>query len=581
MVTLSADLMRDDELSPMPVQLRDRAARTPHAIAFEAYDTGTLTPTARVTWSGWYAASCAVAARLMHAGVQVGDRVAVLSSNRPLWPIADIALQMIGAIGVGIYPTSSLSQVTAILRDSGALFAFAAGEIHANSLRLARAELDAPIRLVVSTTSEPASNTTDPVLGQPHEHSWSEWLREGSAFMRDPNVQTALTARIDALSLDQLAALIYTSGSTGTPKGACISHRYLAASARSIADVLQLTDADRSLSFLPYSHAAERVFGQCTRIATGMAAALIEDPADVFRVARVYAPTLLGGLPRIFERLYEAADTARHSGADPRAAIVDRIGPHCRIATSGGATMPVHIARDLEQLGLLILGAYGQTEHLCVAMTRPSHVRFDTVGAPMPGTRVRIAADGELLIARSALTFSGYWNNAEATRAAYTEDGQWLKTGDRAEQDADGMLRITGRVKELIALSTGRKIAPLPIESALMESPYVAHAVCYGEGRKYLTALISLRRRTVEHWARSNDIDAPWPMLATHARVQALVADAVARVNESLAGTDRIQKFATTDHEFSLEGGELTPTLKLMRAVIGTRYAPQFEALYQ
>lgn len=563
-------LLRDEFLSPLPIQLRERAMRMPEANAFVSFSAGCSTPGATLSWSAWYQSSSAIAACLITAGVQIGDRVAVMAGNRSLWPIADIAIQMIGAIGVGIYPTSSPSQVVALLHDADVRVVLAAGDAHATLLRSIRAEQGLSFELIVDVAAESTSG----------EQLWSEWLARGHALTREAGIQDAIAARLDALTLDHIAGLIYTSGSTGVPKGACISHRYLAASARSIAHVLDLTDADRSLSFLPYSHAAERVFGQCTRIATGMSAALIEDAADVFRIARVFEPTLLGGLPRIFERLHEAVNVARQSGTDPREAITSRIGSQCRLATSGGANMPTHIARDLEHLGLLVLGAYGQTEHLCVAMNRPSHVRFDSVGEPMPGTRVHIADDGELLVERSALTFSGYWNDDEATRAAFTADGRWLKTGDRAEQDADGMLRITGRVKELIALSTGRKIAPLPIESALSESPFIANAVCYGEGRKYLTALIALRRAAVERWASDRGLVATWPALAQHPDVCTLIDDAVARVNASLARTDGIQRFAIIDHEFTLEGGELTPTFKVVRAVITARYAAPLEALY-
>jgi long-chain acyl-CoA synthetase len=193
---------------------------------------------------------------------------------------------------------------------------------------------------------------------------------------------------------------------------------------------------------------------------------------------------------------------------------------------------------------------------------------------------VRIAADGELLVARSALTFSGYWRKPEATQAAFTADGEWLRTGDRAEQDADGVLRITGRVKELIALSTGRKIAPLPIEAALASSPYIAHAVCYGEGRKYLVALLSLRRTVVEAWAREQQVNVSWPALAHEPAVRALVDEIVTRVNAELARTDRIVRVAITDVEFTLERGELTPTLKVLRGVIAQRFVAVFEALY-
>jgi long-chain acyl-CoA synthetase len=278
--------------------------------------------------------------------------------------------------------------------------------------------------------------------------------------------------------------------------------------------------------------------------------------------------------------LYEATEVARAHGLDPHDAIATRIGPDVRLATSGGAALPQRVAETLNGLGLPILGAYGQTEHLCIAMNRVDAIRFDTVGPPMPGTTVRIADDGELLVRRGALTFSGYWNKPDETRAAFTDDGLWLRTGDQAALELDGSLRITGRVKELIALSTGRKIAPLPIEAALTGSPFVAHAVCHGEGRKFLVALLALRRDLVTAWAAAQPIALPWSELVQHPALRALVQEQVDRVNASLSRTDRIQAFAITDAEFSVAGGELTPTLKLVRRVIDARFASTFDGLY-
>lgn len=518
-----------------------RAHEAPETLAFAVYTRGATRASASMTWGAWHDASRALAVHLMHTGIAAGDRVAILAPNRPLWPIADLAVQMIGAVGVGIFPGSAPSQIDALIADSGARLTISADEV-----------------------------------------AFDAMVANGRGLLAtDSTLSGMLAARLSAVTLDDLAAIIYTSGSTGIPKGACLSHRYLAASAASIVEVLELSAADRVLSFLPFSHAAERVFGQCTRVLTGMSAALIEDPSDVFPVAADFEPTMLGGLPRIFERLHEAVEVARREGADPKAALATRIGRHCRLATSGGAAMPTEVAQQLAELGLPILGAYGQTEHLCIAMNRPSRVRFDSVGEPMPGTTVRIADDGELLVARGPLTFSGYWGKAEETRVAFTDDGAWLHTGDRAEQAADGTLRITGRIKEMLALSTGRKVAPAPIEAALNASPFIAHAVCHGEGRKFLSALLSPRQTVVEAWARREGIDTPWPALLEHPQVQAQFNDAVSRVNRDLARTDRVQRFVVIEHELTVEDGTLTPTLKVVRQAIAQRFAHLFDALYE
>ena len=560
-----------------------RADETPHEEAFAVYPRGASRPTTSITWGAWRDQVRALAIVLLDAGVAHGDRIAVLAGNRPVWPIADLAIQALGAVGVGIYPSSAPMQIDALLADSGARWLITDDAAHGE--RLAELVHDTPPEMRViegiildDVISDGRSTARE---SWPLE-AWSAVLQRGASRLTDdPAAVARFEARLAEVTPDDLAALIYTSGSTGVPKGACITHRYLAASAESIRQVLALRPSDRGLSFLPYSHAAERIFGQCTRILVGMPAALIEDPADLFAVAAHFEPTLFGALPRIFERLYEAAEVAERNGDDPQAAIARRIGTRVRLATSGGAALPVAVAERLDALGLRILGAYGQTEHLCVAMNRPVAPRFDTVGPPMPGTTLRIGDGGELLIARSALTFSGYWRRPEDTAAAFTDDGAWLRTGDQAELLADGALRITGRVKELIALSTGRKVAPLPIEAALTATPFIAHAVLHGEGRKYIVALLALRQAIVEQWAAGQGLDASWPALTSHPDVEAMIHAAVSSVNATLARTDRIQAVAIVADAFTPENGLLTPTLKVVRRAVETRYAEQFDALYR
>ena len=511
-------------LSPTPSLLvhvfGQRATAMPHALAYAVYPKGARQAAQRITWGELHSASRAFAARLLIAGVRAGDRIAIHAGNRPLWPLADLAVQMVGAIGVGIFPASAPSQVEAMLADAQPVLAITDTAAAFATVREAKDRLGANFPIVGVGEGDGEGNSTgQPVGAAPR---WEEWRTEGEIHLNASAVLRAeLDTRIAALAPDDIAALIYTSGSTGEPKGALISHRCLAASAQSIAMVLELQSSDSSVSFLPFSHAAERVFGQCTRIHAGMASALVEDPADVFTASADFQPTLFGALPRIFERLYEAAEIARHDGASARDAITQRIGARCRIATSGGAALPARIALELEALGLPVLGAYGQTEHLCVAMNRRDCMDADTVGFPMPGTEVRIAADGEVQIRRSALTFSGYLNKPDETRDAFTPDGKWLRTGDRGQIDSVGRLRITGRAKELIALSNGRKIAPLPIEAELTASPFIAHAVCHGEGHKYLVALLSLRQGVVTSWARTHGVSEAWPALAQHPRLRA------------------------------------------------------------
>lgn len=543
----------------------ERAHAHPDVVAYAVYPRGARTAAHRITWGSLHRDARGLAASLLTRGVERGDRIAVHSGNSPLWPAADLAIWLVGAVGVGIYPSSAPAQTLAVIADAQPTVVFAGSPEAYRDVAAARSALGA---------------TFDIVAAGEAEGDWSAWRDRGIVAVESSALSSVLSERTASVRAADIAALIYTSGSTGEPKGAQISHGCLAASAASVASVLQLTPSDSMVSFLPFSHAAERIFGACTRIHVGMSSALVEDPADVFHVCRDFEPTLFGGLPRIFERMYEAAEIARGEGRDPRQSIVERVGTRCRLATSGGAMLPVRVAEVLDALGLPVLGAYGQTEHLCIAMNRPGALSPDTVGPPMPGTELRIAGDGEVLVRRSALTFSGYLGKPDETAAAFTPDGTWLRTGDLGEVDENGRLRITGRAKELIALSNGRKVAPLPIEAGLTADPLIAHAACHGEGRKYLVVLLSLRRDSVEAWARANAVTGDWKMLVHAEALRAELQRAVDVVNTGLARTDQVKAFGVTDAEFTAEDGCLTPTLKLMRRVINERFASLFEGLH-
>ncbi|MBI3567214.1 MAG: AMP-binding protein, partial [Gemmatimonadetes bacterium] len=413
--------------------------------------------------------------------------------------------------------------------------------------------------------------------------SWGEWLRNGERALGDAGVAAALERAQRESQGSDIAVMIYTSGSTGRPKGACISLECLRASAASTQATLGLTDADTSLSFLPFSHAGERMFGLYTRIQAGMAAMVVRDIAEVWDAARAYEPTLFGGLPRFYEKVSEALRLAERQGADAegRRAIVRRhFGGKLRVATSGGAALPVDVARHLEANGLVVLGAYGQTEHLCATFHRPDRYGFDSVGWPMPGTELRIAEDDEVLVRRSALTFSGYHGRADETRAAFTADGEWLYTGDLGALTDDGQLVISGRKKELIALSTGKKIAPLPIEAALTDGLWISHAMLYGEGRKFISALLWLGRPAAEAWAREHGVAADLEALARHPEVREAVRQAVERVNANLSRPEQVREWVLLGVEPSVAGGELTPTLKLRRHDIAARYGASLERFY-
>jgi long-chain acyl-CoA synthetase len=579
-----------------------------------------------LSWEQWSDRSDAVAAALVRAGHRPGEVAAVLAGNRVLWPVAEIGILRAGMISAGLYPTSAPAQVQQILADSGATVAFA--DTTEQLAKIVAVASDLPrLHTVVfddggSTATRGAQVGASAGAAGPEVVSWAEWLAGGRAALGDEAIGGEVRRRAEAPGPDDTAILIYTSGSTGVPKGACIPHRYLLASADSVRDALGLTEADTSLSFLPFCHAAERIFGLYTRIRCGNEACLVPDVARVWDAARAFGPTLFGGLPRFYEKVFEALQAEREDarGAERECwetvlelgrlrsrllrtgasvppghlrrweaegtalfeAVRERFGGRMRLATSGGAALPVAVAEFLDALGVTVLGAYGLTEHLCVAFNRPGRYAFDGVGPPMLGTDLRIADDGEILVRRSDLTFAGYLGRPDDTRETFSADGRWLLTGDLGSLDSQGVLHVTGRKKELIALSTGKKVAPLPIERRLGDDPGISHVMLYGEGRKYITALICLRRPVVEAWARqaghagTGDARELIRIPAVQARVQA----AIDRVNADLSRTEQIRRQVVLLDELSVENDELTPTMKLRRAVVVERYRDHFEALY-
>jgi long-chain acyl-CoA synthetase len=588
----------------------DRARAFPDRVALEELQTGGTSADLSLTWAQWREASRACAAAFVADGVGRGQCVAILAGNRALWPIADLGVLMAGAVSVGLYPTSAPNQIRDILADCEAVAVVVDTAQQLDKVRAVATELPA-LKLLIC--DEPAAGGA---------RTWREHLAHGAITLaKSPQVAAEVTWRIEQATPDDIALLIYTSGSTGEPKGARIPHRYLTASAESVRDTLGLTDTDSALSFLPYCHAGERVFGLYTRILCGMRVGHVLDHTGLWQAARAFEPTLFGGLPRFFEKIYEALlvhesalgpaardewnravalgreryafrrkgqvvpddlESAWRSAVRPCAAFVSELlGRRVRLATSGGATLPVEVADYLDALGLTVLGAYGQTEHLCVAFHRPNCYDTDSVGLPMPGTEIAIDVDGEVLVRRNALTFAGYHGKADETRDAFTADGEWLRTGDLGELTPNAHLRLTGRKKELIALSSGKKVAPLPIESRLIEDAWIAHAMLYGEGERFVSALLVPRRRVLEAWQQKRGLNLDYRKLLEHPDVVTRMQAAVDRVNASLSGPERIKRFVLLERELTVEADELTPTLKIRRSVVANRYRDRFEPLYR
>lgn len=612
-------MMRADETIPTLFGARVDASRD--AIALQEFDAERNALVHALSWVEWRERAYDFATALADAGCAFGRACAILGGNTVLWPIAELGAIHAGLVTVGVYPTSAVAQLRTILADSAAAVIVVDGDLQLAKVREATADRTLPLLIVARTEGASLrAAAASPI----REVAWDDFLARGAAIRReDPPTFQLVRQRCGLLVADDIAMLMYTSGSTGVAKGARLSHRYVVASARSIRDTLALGRDDSSVSYLPFAHASERIFGLYTRIACGMTATLVADPAHLWAASRLAEPTLFGGMPRFFEKVHEALLAARHdapagvarewdatvaagrersrlrqrgapvpheleerwsSGRAPiERALAMHFGTRLRLATSGGAALPLEVAEYLDACGLTVLGAYGQTEHLCGTFNRPECYRHDSVGVAMPGAMFRISEEGEVQFWRSALAFSGYHARPQETREAFTADGAWLRTGDLGTLDADGFLRITGRLKELIALSNGKKVAPLPIEARLVdgEDGLVSHAVVLGEGRPYLVALVTMRWRLVEQWQRQRALGGDPATLAAHPLLRDEVSRRIERINRDVSRPEQIRRFCILPQDFSVERGELTPSHKVQRSVVAARYASELDTLYR
>ncbi len=507
----------------------------------------------------------ACAGALAAAGIARGDRVAIVSYNRVEWAAVDYACQILGAPTVPIYTTLPADACAFILEDSGARAVFAEG-----APQLAKVKDRAPLAVCFEAV--------------PGAISFEEFLRRGAPAAPPPTCGP-----------EDLATLIYTSGTTGRPKGVMLTHRNFVSNMLACCETIRMGPEDTALSFLPLSHAFERLIDYAL-FWKGARIAYAEQAERVSENLREVRPTIVATVPRLLEKLHAriaAAEEkmgplrraafrwARAAGAEeagfrrrglrPPALVrwrfalarklaldevAELLGGRLRFFISGGAPLAADVAEFVFSLGLTVLEGYGLTETSPVlSVNRPEDVRIGTVGRPLPGVEIRIAPDGEIL-ARGPNVMKGYWNLPSETEEAL-KDG-WFHTGDVGELDADGFLRITDRKKDLIKTAGGKYVAPQPIENRLRACPLIRNAVVVGESRKYLAALI-----------------VPSPG-ASPDRIQAEV-DAV---NRTLAPFERIRKFALLERDFSMEEEEITPTLKVRRRQIEKKHLDRIRELY-
>jgi long-chain acyl-CoA synthetase len=547
-----------------------------------------------------------VARGLRLSGVERGDRVGILSENRPEWAIADYACLTAGLTDVPIYPTLPADQIAYVLRDSGAVAVFVSNAEQAQKVASIRGELPA-LKTVISFEKTASADTM----------TFADLEAYGA---RAETNETILQYRreADAVQPGDLATLIYTSGTTGTPKGVMLTHDNIHSNVAGTRVKIPFEGQDVSLSFLPLSHIFQRM-GDYMMFATGTSIAYAENFDRVPVNLQEVRPTIVLSVPRLYEKMYArvlqhaVAGGAVKRGiffwarkvAERRADLLlsdrkpgwvlskeydiaqklvfsklkERTGGRLRYFVSGGAPLAPEINRFFFAAGLTILEGYGLTETSpVIAVNTPEAFRIGTVGKPIAGVEVTIAADGEILT-RGPHVMKGYYNNPVATAEAIDSEG-WFHTGDIGEL-RDGFLAITDRKKDIIVTAGGKNIAPQPIENRVKTNKFVSQAVMIGDKRKFPSLLVVPNFEQLEAWAkRGNLLWTDRSQLVNMPAVQEKMNKEVMGELEGLAHFEAPKKVALLEHDFSIDSGEMTPTQKVKRKVVDQHYKQLIDSLY-
>jgi long-chain acyl-CoA synthetase len=549
-----------------------------------------------------------IAAGIYSLGIRRGDRVAILSESRPEWTLTDAGCLFAGAIDVPIYPTLTPAQVQYILKDSGARVLLLANETKLREIEPILSNCPTVEHLIVFE-KDVVANSAAISLGQ-LEARGQAFARQQRELLRDLELQA---------KPDDLATIIYTSGTTGEPKGVMLTHGNLVSNLVDSSGHFSFDAEDTALSVLPLSHIFERE-AMYMYLYRGMAVYFAESLETIGPNLREVHPTILVGVPRIFEKIYArirqrtaekgrasvvllnwavnvAKNYARHRLAGKRVPLglglqhklattlmfskwKTALGGRIRLLVSGGAALPEELALIYIGAGIPIIQGYGLTETSpVITASTVEENRVGTVGTPIRNVNVRIASDGEIET-RGPNVMVGYYNKPDETRAVFTDDG-WFKTGDIGTIDEDGFLRITDRKKELFKTSGGKYIAPQPIEQLIKGSPFVNQVVLIGNGRKFPAALIVPDWDRIESYAQLKGIETrDRAQLCKHPRIIDLFERQVAALTSDLAQFEKVKKIGLLENELTIEGGELTPTLKVKRRVVDEKYRELIDALY-
>lgn len=595
----------------LPHKLLTRAATSPDSVALRHKQLGIWR---EYSWGDYAEIVRLVGLGLRGLGVERGDKVAIHAENRPEWLFADLGTQGIGAMTVGVYPTSPAAEVCYLLANSETKVVVAEDEEQLDKTLAVWDQLD---DLAYAVVIDPRGVRA---LEDPRILTFEELLELGRN-RHEAAAEDEFATCVASLAPDDVAIIVYTSGTTGPPKGAMISHANMHAAFSDYDEVFALGPGDEVLSYLPLCHIAERLITVVNGISAGYTANFGEGGAAFAHDLREVQPTFFLGVPRVWEKMLASVQVRMNDASwlkrsiyrywtrkgtafavaamkgrlSWRARLMRGLGSlmlyrslkqrlgmgRCKHALSGAAPIAPQILEWFWSIGVQVREGYGQTENCAQATINPrGDVRIGTVGVAVAGAEVCIANDGEILT-RGAGTFVGYYKNPQATAEMIDSDG-WLHTGDIGTFNEDGYLKITDRKKDIIITAGGKNISPSEIENRLKVSPFVREAVVIGDRRKYLSALVGIEYQTVGDWAtRSGITYTTYADLSCKPEVRSLIEDVVQQANADFAQVETIKRFEFMTVELDHEDGQLTATQKVKRAAITSQFEELIEQMYQ
>lgn len=564
-----------------------------------------------VTWNKMRNDAREIAAGLIALGLEAGERASILSHTSMNWVLSDLGILMAGGVTVPIYPSNLAHEVQYILEHSDSNVVFAQNTGQVAKCREQKDQLPL-LRKVIQIEGD---------IEDSNEDGWVMSLQE--LLTLGAKHQSDIDERVAGLNLESMLTIIYTSGTTGKPKGVVITHGAMVTEGDSIAEIDVVRSSDIQLLFLPLAHVFAKVL-QISWFASGFVMAFAENMQTIRENMQEVRPTLMCGVPRVFEKFYAAVIEKGNAGSplskkllaralelsskngeaeespDLQLTLRERIefrilkrlvfrkisegimqilGGRMRLMVSGGAPLAKKIAWFFRDAEIVLAEGYGLTETCAgTCVNRPNNRKIGTVGPPVPGMQVQIAEDGEIAFKGRAM-LREYWKDPEAT-AKSLRNG-WFYTGDIGEVDPKtGALRITDRKKDIIVTAGGKNVAPQKIENILKTNKLISQAVVYGDRRKYLCAIITLDPDALEALAKELNLAGSYAVWTQSSEVERTVSNLVSAMNANLASYETIKKFRILDHDFSVEGGQLTPKLSVKRKLVNQRYEDIFDSMY-